>query len=125
MMRMSEELELFDDEEYEEGIQHSKEIIMDERQIAELLAEPASNPNIVLEFEDYDEESFQKGVDDHSYISGAITAILNTGVSEQFALEYLLNKDTIKYNLEATEINKKLSIDVAKIKRETVERHDL
>lgn len=125
-MNEEKELELTDDEECEEVVVgEGNEFIMDQRQIAELMAEPSSNPNVVLELEDYDMDDFQKGIDDHSYISGAITAILNTGVSEQFALEYLLNKDTINYNLKASEVNKELNIKLAKIRNQQENERDL
>lgn len=123
-----EELELFDDEENELlDVEESdgKEFIMDQRQLADLMAEPSSNPNVVLELEDYDMEAFQKGIDDHSYIAGAITAVLNAGVTEQFALEYLLNRDTINYNLKASEINKDLNIQLAKIRTQQESERDL
>lgn len=118
------ELELFDDEQYEE-LEEVKEFIMDQRQVAELMAEPSSDPSVVLELKDYSMEDFQKGIDDHSYISGAITAILNTGVSEQFALEYLLNQDTINYNLKASEVNKELNIKLAKLRCQQENERDL
>ena len=62
----------------------------------------------------YDNEAFQNGINDYSYICGAITAICNTGVKPDVAIEYIVNKETIKHNLEVTKIGANATIEAAK-----------
>lgn len=82
-------------------------------------------PPIEIPMEFYDTEEFHKGIKETSYLSGVITALLNTGVSEGFVLDYLLNKETIKHNIKTAEINKEMNIEIAKNQRIVTEKHEL
>lgn len=62
----------------------------------------------------YDNVAFQKGLDDISYVCGMITGICNTGVKPDVAIEYIVNKETIKHNLEVTKIGANATIEAAK-----------
>jgi hypothetical protein len=96
-------------------------------QLQELLSGSESDklPPIVLEVEQYDLDEFQRGIKDASYLAGTITAILNAGVSEGFVLDYLLNKETIKHNLETARINKDMNVEMSKNHKATQEKYEL
>jgi hypothetical protein len=71
-------------------------------------------PPIEIPFEFYDADEFHKGLKDTSYLAGVITAMLNAGVDQGFVLDYLLNKETIKHNIKAAEVNKEMNIEISK-----------
>jgi hypothetical protein len=73
----------------------------------------------------YDTDEFFKGISETSYLAGVITAILNTGVSESFILDYLMNKDSIAHSIKVSEINKEMNIEIAKNQKLTVEKNEL
>ncbi len=54
-----------------------------------------------------------------------ITALLNSGVDQNFVLDYLLNKQTIEHNIKTAEINKEMNIEIAKNQRLVAEKHEL
>lgn len=85
---------------------------------------PAFEP-IEIGMEDFDMVEFQKGVHETSYLAGVITALFNSGVSENFVLDYLLNKETIKHNLETARINSSMNIEMAKNQRLQIEKNEL
>lgn len=97
--------------------------------ISELLGEDEYDgdrlPPIEIGLDTYDEESFMKGVDDASYLSGYITALFNAGCSEDFVLTYLINKETIEYNLKSVELNNVAQIEIAKHQKVIIEREEL
>lgn len=82
-------------------------------------------PPIEIPMEWYDEDEFHRGIHDSSYLSGVITALLNTGVTEDFVINYLLNDETIKHNIEVAKINKETNIEVAKQQKVTQEKYEL
>jgi len=82
-------------------------------------------PPIEIDLNTYNQELFYKGIDDASYLSGYITAILNTGVSEDFVLNYLLNKDTIAYNIKSIELNNAANIEISKNQKIMLEKQEL
>lgn len=82
-------------------------------------------PPIEIDLDTYDEEQFMKGIDDASYLSGYITGFLNAGVSEDFVLTYLINKETIAYNLETIKLNNATQIEIAKHQKVILEREEL
>jgi hypothetical protein len=99
---------------------------IDAEQLQGLLGESDDKlPPMEIPFEWYDSKSFQKGIDDMSYLSGQITALLNCGVSEDFVLDFLLNKETIKHNIETANINKEMNIEMAKNQRLVAEKNEL
>lgn len=82
-------------------------------------------PPIMLDLEVYDAEEFQRGIDETSYISGVITALLNTGLSEGAVMDYIMNKETIAYNLEATKLNKEMNENISKNQKAIAEKNEL
>jgi hypothetical protein len=100
--------------------QNKEEILeIDEEQLdqlQELLSGSESDklPPIVLDIEAYDADEFDRGIKEASYIAGVVTALLNAGVTEGFALDYILNKETIKHNLETAKINKDMHVEISK-----------
>lgn len=97
--------------------------------ISELLGEEECSedrlPPIEIDLETYNEDSFMKGIDDASYLSGYITALFNAGCSEDFILTYLLNKETIEYNLESLKINNATQVEIAKHQKVILEKEEL
>lgn len=97
----------------------------DPEQLQELMSVPEQLPPIEIDVEDYNQEEFQRGIKDSSYLAGQITALLNAGVSEGFVLDFLLNQATIDHNIKAAEVNKEMNIEIAKNQRITVEKNEL
>jgi hypothetical protein len=102
--------------------QNKEEILeIDSEQLQELLGDSDKIPPIEIPMEWYNQEQFHKGIADASQLAGYITALLNTGVSEGFVLDYILNKETIAYNLKAAEFN----VEIAKQQRINAEKNEL
>ncbi|WP_025912057.1 hypothetical protein [Priestia flexa] len=99
---------------------------LDPDQLQELIGEQSDTlPPIEIELDAYDQGEFQKGIDETSHLAGVITALLNTGVTEGFVLDYLLNKATIEHNLETAKINKDMNIEMVKHQRVVADKHEL
>jgi hypothetical protein len=98
---------------------------IDEDQLQELLSGSDKLQPIELDLDEFDEEEFNRGVKETSYIAGVITAFLNTGVSESFVLDYLLSKDSIAHNIKVAEINKSMNIEVAKNAKLAQDKYEL
>lgn len=98
---------------------------IDADQLETLLSGSDKLPPIEIPFEWYDTEKFYQGINDFSYVAGAITALLNTGVSESFVLDYLLSKDSIEHNIKVANINKEMNILVAKTQKINAEKYEL
>jgi hypothetical protein len=104
---------------------------IDTEQLEELISSMGGSeendnlPKIMIDMQDYDIDQFTKGIHDTSHLCGVITAILNTGVSEQFVLDYLLSKDSIAHNIEVATINKEMNTEIAKTKQATQEKYEL
>lgn len=100
---------------------------IDEDKLQELFGSTESEtlPPIEIPMEWYDEKEFHQGIKDTSHLAGVVTALLNTGVTEQFVLDYLLSKDTIAHNIEVAKINKEMNVEVAKNAKLAQEKFDL
>lgn len=72
-----------------------------------------------------DDEKFQDGLDDISFVCGQITGLINIGIDPVDALNYLVNLDVLKNNLEMGKVNKETSIQVAKEQSIQVEKNSL
>jgi hypothetical protein len=108
--------------------QNKEEILeIDSDQLQELLSGSDSDklPPFEIDLSDYDVEEFKRGIKETSYLAGVITAILNTGVSESFVLDYLLSKETIAHNLKTAEINKEMNIEISKNHKAAAEKYEL
>lgn len=66
------------------------------------------------EDEVYNTENFKKGIEDYSYVCGAITALCNAGLNPTEAIEYIVNQDTIKHNIEVSKIGAEATVRAAK-----------
>lgn len=62
----------------------------------------------------FDDDEFQRGIDDYSYTCGALTALCNSGLNPSEAIEYIVNRETIKHNLEVTRIGATATVESAK-----------
>lgn len=80
---------------------------------------------IEIDIDTYNEELFFKGIDDASYISGFITALFNTGMNGEEILTYLINKETIEYNLKSIQLNNATQIEIAKNQKVLLEKEEL
>lgn len=109
--------------------EENKEEILElsSEQLEEMLGNSDSYqlPPIEIGFEDYDEKEFKRGLNDASYLAGYITALFNAGISEAFVLDYLLNQETIKHNLDVAKLNKETSIEVSKNQKAVQEQYQL
>jgi hypothetical protein len=98
---------------------------LDAEQLEKLMSGSDKLPPIEIPFEFYDDKQFYQGIKDTSHIAGVITALLNTGVSESFVLDYLLSKDTIAHNIQVANINKDTNVEVAKHAKLKQEQYEL
>jgi hypothetical protein len=106
--------------------QNKEQILeIDADQLEEYMSGSDKLPPIEIPMEFYDTDQFYQGIKDTSHIAGVITALLNTGVSESFVLDYLLSKDTIGHNIKVAEINKDMNIQVAKNAKLTQDKYEL
>jgi len=62
----------------------------------------------------YDKKEFQAGLTSMSKSAGALTALINSGLSSALAVDYLINSETIKMNLALNVENNKASIQISK-----------
>lgn len=91
-------------------------------QLGELLDGESENlPKIEIPFEFYDDKQFMKGIEETSHLSGRITAMLNTGLSSELVMDFLLTEMTINHNLQVAEINR----DIAKNQKATQDKFEL
>ena len=82
-------------------------------------------PPIEIDIDTYNQELFFKGIDDASYESGYITGLLNTGMNTEEVLTYIINKQTIEYNLKSIELNNATQIEIAKNQKVLLEKEEL
>lgn len=73
----------------------------------------------------YDKDEFKRGLDEHSYVAGAITALSNAGVPYNFIMDYIINKETIVHNIEYAKMNNEASIELAKVQNYQVEKNQM
>lgn len=105
--------------------QNNEQILeIDPEQLQEFMSGSDKLPPIEIPLEWYDEE-FHKGIKDTSYLAGVITALLNTGVDQGFVLDYLLNKETVKHNIEVAKINKEMNVEMAKHQKLIADKMEL
>jgi hypothetical protein len=106
--------------------QNSEKILeIDSEQLEQFMNGSETLPPIEIPLEWYESDEFHKGIKDTSYLAGVITAILNTGVDQSFVLDYLLNKETIKHNIEVANINKEMNIEMAKNQKLIADKMEL
>jgi hypothetical protein len=105
--------------------EQEKVLEIDAEQLEEFMNVPENLPPIEIGLEDYDLEEFQRGIKETSHLAGVITALFNTGVSESFILDFLMNKDSIEHSIKVSNINKEMNIEVAKNAKLTQEKYEL
>jgi hypothetical protein len=104
---------------------------IDAEQLEELISSMGGSeendnlPKIMIDMQDYDIDQFTQGIKDTSHLAGVVTALLNTGVSESFVLDYLLSKDSIAHNIEVANINKAMNVEMSKNKQAAQEKYEL
>ena len=70
---------------------------------------------------DLDKDEFAKGVRDHSYVAGAISALVSCGVMPAEALEFVLNSKMIEVNLKMNKDKCKSQVDASKYSLNNIE----
>ena len=73
----------------------------------------------------YDKKEFDKGVKDYSYVAGAISSLLNAGLSSTDALNYIINRETIEHNFKLQEIINANNKEVAEIQELKIQSQQL
>lgn len=95
-----------------------EEVMLPQQELTEVV------PPIYIETDnldnvEYDQEDFARGVKDISYLCGQITALVNTGLPPEVALDYLfnlkLNNDNIENSIKLTELNSETQIKCAEL----------
>lgn len=106
--------------------QNKEEILeIDADQLQELMSGSDKLPPIEIPFEFYDDKEFYRGIKETSHLAGVITAILNTGVSEGFVLDYLMNKDSIAHSIKVAEITREMNVEMVKNQKAAQEKYEL
>lgn len=111
-----------------EEINKEEFLEIDAEQLQELMGGSEAEdklPPIEIPMDWYETNDFHKGIHDYSYLAGAITALLNTGVSEGFVLDFLLNQETIKHNEHIAEVNKSMNVEMSKNQKAATEKYEL
>ena len=72
-----------------------------------------------------DKPDFQRGINDFSYVCGAITALTNSGLSPEQALDYITNRETMEHNMKISELTANTNIECAKYASVKLERESL
>lgn len=66
-----------------------------------------------------DKDRFQFGVNDVSYLCGAISALVSVGITPNKAMDYIIEKEAadaaMKHNLEILNIQKETSVETARL----------
>lgn len=66
-----------------------------------------------------DKDKFQFGVNDVSYLCGAISALVSVGITPNKAMDYIIEKEAadaaMKHNLEILNIQKETSVETARL----------
>lgn len=73
----------------------------------------------------YDKKEFDKGIKDYSYVAGAISSLLNAGLSSTDALNYIINRETIEHNFKLQEIINANNKEVAEIQELKIQSQTL
>lgn len=64
-------------------------------------------------------QKFTEGVEAVSYLCGAITALVNVGITPNKAMDYIVDKEAtevaMKHNIDMSNIQKDISIETAKL----------
>lgn len=74
---------------------------------------------------EFDEKAFQEGINEISKTCGIITGLFNVGCSEAFILDLILNRETIKHNLESAKINNDANVEIAKQQKVIMDKQEL
>jgi hypothetical protein len=102
---------------------------IDAEQLEELISSMGGSedklPPILIDVDDFDKEEFVRGIHEASFLAGKVTALLNTGLSEQGVLDLILSQDSIIHNIEVANINKSMNIEVSKNKITSQEKYEL
>jgi hypothetical protein len=82
-------------------------------------------PVIGMEFEDFHQEEFARGIKDASWIAGFYTTCKNAGMYGSDIVNILINRETIEHNLRSSEINSKMNIEMSKNQAINLEKNQL
>ena len=106
-----------------------------EQEVEEFLsefAEQQSDKILPIEFSTenlvdvkFDEKAFQEGMSEISKTCGIISGLFNVGCGEAFVLDYLLNQQTIDYNLKNAEITKDMNVEIARHQKVIMDKQEL
>lgn len=76
-----------------------------------------------------DEASFKKGIDSVSELCGAITALVNVGITPSKAMEYLIDKaaarEAMAHNIEMANIQAKATVESSKYESVAIQKNSL
>jgi len=73
----------------------------------------------------YDIDKFQSGVDSVTEMCGAITALQNTGIKTELAVEILMNFKAMEAELKAMDVSSKMNIEVSKNQGIQIEKQQI
>lgn len=64
---------------------------------------------------EFDSTEFEKGLKEGSRVAGFITALLNAGLTNQQALDYIMNREVIASNARTSDLNSKTQLKMAEL----------
>ena len=74
---------------------------------------------------DYDSEEFKKGLKEGSRLAGFITSLLNSGLTNQMAIDYIMNKEVLESNNRTSELNAKTQIKMTELQSIISEKNQI
>jgi len=103
----------------DKNIDEKVELNKQEYTMEELMNSVSTIPPMELDISNlsaikYDKKEFQIGINSMSLFAGAITSLINCGLSSHDALDFLVNERTIDMNLKLNAENNKTSIIISK-----------
>jgi hypothetical protein len=121
--------EIYQEYENEEDMQNyecgHEELTQEQFQEETYVTSPVELEMSDVEFLDINQNEFAKGINEASYISGYYTALVNSGMSLEFAQNYLLNVLACNMSIEIAKINAQSNVDVSKHQQIVMEKNSL
>lgn len=113
-----------------ENTETKEEQFIDINELTEQLQQANLNPiempiDNLQEIVEYDKDEFIKGIKSISFLSGELTALLNTGITKEDAVTILVNRDNINHAQKLQQMINENNIEVSKIQQTKIEQQIL
>lgn len=79
----------------------------------------------LIDVSKFDKEEFIKGIKEASYTAGFYTALVNSGMSNIDAMNFILSKNSFDTNIQMNKVNAESNIEVSKNQSIMIEKNAL